>query len=397
MKNLKKYLACAGILVGISYFYSTVYAETQKNEQPMVTVGNGTISCSFYGYMKMDIIHDIDDNKLSGIFSPSAIPVEADGTGQKTIFNNYDTRVGMNVAIPMSDDAEKGTIKLNLHTGFTKPKETPGKTLLKLREVYADWWKFRVGYDYSVFTDHGSTVPNVISDAGVPSNVGTQVGQVRFMDKLNENFHYAVALEEMIMPGKAANDELTPKKSIPTAAAHFVYKGNIGVVQLAGIVRTLEYYNTAEEEDKQLIGFGGELSTALNIIPEKTVLKLQGMYSEGVGSYVRDAAIGFSEPVDIIRDNPLTKLTLFGGYGALEHYWVPKVRSVVCGSYLQAGDDDKRVDDAFKNGIYAAANLAWLPTKQVMWGIEYLWGQKTNIDNKQGQAKRIQTTVKFKF
>ena len=29
-----------------------------------------------------------------------------------------------------------------------------------------------------------------------------------------------------------------------------------------------------------------------------------------------------------------------------------------------------------------------------MWGIEYLWGQKTNIDNNQGQAKRIQGGVK---
>lgn len=44
---------------------------------------------------------------------------------------------------------------------------------------------------------------------------------------------------------------------------------------------------------------------------------------------------------------------------------------------------------------YPAVNLIWYPIEGMFWGIEYLYGPRTNINQDTGHANRIQISFGF--
>jgi hypothetical protein len=101
----------------------------------------------------------------------------------------------------------------------------------------------------------------------------------------------------------------------------------------------------------------------------------------------------------------MTTLEMYGGYLGLQHYWTPKLSSnAVYGiTHMKPPTLPSRPRETFTYGNlyhsahYFAANLLWdfIPFGRV--GIEYLFGQKTNLERKSGTDHRINLSVKYNF
>ena len=76
----------------------------------------------------------------------------------------------------------------------------------------------------------------------------------------------------------------------------------------------------------------------------------------------------------------------FVGY---EHRWTERLRSVVTYSAADV-DYPAGFADQVDALEYASVNLLWTPTKQTQFGLEYLYGSRTDQDGAFGHANRLQ-------
>jgi hypothetical protein len=53
--------------------------------------------------------------------------------------------------------------------------------------------------------------------------------------------------------------------------------------------------------------------------------------------------------------------------------------------------------NAFKQGSYASTNILYTAAKNVLWGAEFIWGQKEQLDGASAIDTRVQFTGQFKF
>jgi hypothetical protein len=53
--------------------------------------------------------------------------------------------------------------------------------------------------------------------------------------------------------------------------------------------------------------------------------------------------------------------------------------------------------DAYHSGEYASANLLYYPGKQMLIGIETLWGRRKDHNGASGNDSRVQVSFKYSF
>jgi hypothetical protein len=53
--------------------------------------------------------------------------------------------------------------------------------------------------------------------------------------------------------------------------------------------------------------------------------------------------------------------------------------------------------DAFNGSQYAAASLWWIPVPRMALAIEYMWGERENVDRQAGRAQRLHSMFQYNF
>ena len=145
---------------------------------------------------------------------------------------------------------------------------------------------------------------------------------------------------------------------------------------------------------------GWGLSLSSNLKFGEDVLRLQGVYGEGIQNYFNDA------PVDVAPKSatgPLEgkALPVTGIVAFLDHKWNAKFTSSVGYSSVDIDNSDGQADDAFKAGQYALANLLYTPVPNVMMGIEGGWIHRDNKKEGPGienvDQYHVQVSAKYNF
>ncbi len=267
-----------------------------------------------------------------------------------------------------------------------------------LGTAYAEFERLRVGKAKTNFCDPDG--------CGL---VGGNSVQVRWRHQWNTSMSYAIAIEEapdFVIYPEAKKDEregkdLQPHKNIPAVSANVRYEEEKQWhAQLGGLFRFLEYHNQKSGSDVYLPAWGISMSAALHLVPEKTTLKAQGVYGQGIGNYLG----GLSDLKDEVNtvyttggeaSEPET-LNAWGVGISMEHKWYPELRSEVTYKFVDTLDRE-RGQGAYERGHTASANLFYHPNKQVKIGAEYLLGVRQDISKHRKGAHRIQAVVGFEL
>ena len=214
------------------------------------------------------------------------------------------------------------------------------------------------------------------------------------------------ALQPDLYPGAEEKDRATkaliPDKNLPAVAANLRYEKAFGHVQLGGLLRIFDYHEAGVGDVHYAPTGGVNVSFVFKMIPDKTNVKFYALYGTGIGDYVVDfGGVTKTERKDFYLDNdkdttpkPIDSL---GGFTGVEQRWLPKVRSTFAYGYIHTTDELKRGGNSFQQGHFASANLTYHPTEQLSFGLEYLYGRRTLIAdrNDQKDAHRIQAALKF--
>ena len=80
-----------------------------------------------------------------------------------------------------------------------------------------------------------------------------------------------------------------------------------------------------------------------------------------------------------------------------DHYWSEKWSTSLGYSAHHQDNTAGQLGTAFRQGSYASTNILYTPAKNVLWGAEFMWGKKEQLDGQSGIDTRVQFTGQFKF
>ena len=80
-----------------------------------------------------------------------------------------------------------------------------------------------------------------------------------------------------------------------------------------------------------------------------------------------------------------------------DHWWNEKLSSSIGWSRNFQSNTSGQAGTAQRVGQYTSANVLFYPVRNVMTGVELLWGQRENKDGDAASDTRVQFSAKYTF
>ncbi|MCU0317867.1 MAG: porin [Amoebophilaceae bacterium] len=332
--------------------------------------------------------YDCKNYYAAPAFGPAVVPMRSDVDNKKrSLFDITNATLNVEKELPLAGgESMKLVVQADLRENVA------------LKSVYADFKGFRVGKAVSNFCDPDA--------CGL---VGGRFVQVRWQHQPSASLNYTLAIEGapdlVIYPEVEEADRATrglqPHKNVPAVSANVRYEqGASWHVQVGGLFRFLEYRNTNTREDIYIPTYGVSISTALQLVPERSTFSLQGVYGQGIGNYMADLGALQKEVNAVYATGGDTSkretLDAIGVGAGITHNWLPELRSEAAYRFIST-TDNKRSQDAYRYGHAASVNLFYYPTEQIRIGTEYLFCVRKNIGGEPKDAHRVQAVIGFEL
>ena len=252
--------------------------------------------------------------------------------------------------------------------------------------------------------------PNSIEYWGPDGMVFFRNVQLRWTPWQDGDSRFAVAIER---PGASADGgvyadriELQDVKArfpLPDFTAQFRYSKGWGHIQLAGIIRKMDWDDLSPGPIINLTGgaTGWGFNLSSNIKIDRHVARLQVVYGHGMENYMNDAPIdvgiqnNFSSLVQPVIGVPLPCL---GIVAFMDFNWSPKWTSTAGYSMVNITNSDAELPSDFHKGQYALANILYYPVPNFFLGPEVQYVKRNNFaDGFSSDDVRIQFSAKYSF
>lgn len=360
-----------------------------------------------YGFIMMDAGYNFDqiDPNWFDVVRPTKIPAYENqyGADGNFFFSVRQTRLGFKnyFQTPLGELMTQFEFEM-FGTGVDA-----GQTTMRLRHAYAELGQVGVGQYWSPFMDI-DVFPNTVEYWGPNGMVFFRNVQFRWMP-IKGDTRLTIALER---PGASADqgiyadrvelDDIVPLFKLPDLSAEYRMAIPAGYVELAGIVRRMEWEDVNNDQfdlSGSATGWGLNLSTNLKF--GKDVFRGQVVYGEGIQNYMNDAPVdigiqnNFNDPVKPVKGVPLP---LLGIVAFIDHTWNDKFTSAIGFSMLDIDNSDGQSDDAFSKGQYFAFNVMYYPVKNLIAGGEIQYGTRENFaDGFDSDILKVQFSFKYNF
>ena len=364
-------------------------------------------SLEVYGFAQLDFGYDtkqINPNWFDAL-RITKLPSYKDqfAPNGKTFFGVRQSRFGVRGYTP----TPMGELKVVFEFDMFGVGVDEGQTTMRLRQAYGEVGKFLAGQTETPFQDR-DLWPNTIEYWGPTGMVFFRNVQIRYAPLQGDNEIY-IALER---PGASADqgtfadrtelDSVRGKNPLPDLSAHYRRAGNWGHVQLAGMLRKLEWVDIHTTGGYDLsghtTGWGLHLSTVLNL---GKAAKFRGsiVHGEGIQNYMQDAPVDVgaistgnsSKPVDG-KALPLTGYVAYIDCNLSDAWWIT-------GGYSSVTIDNTAdaAATSYKKGDYATLTLGTTPFRNAMAAIELQYGKRENFNGFTSDDTKVQISIKYSF
>ena len=362
----------------------------------MVANEDHTFKFGVGGSVKLVAFTDFAGTIPSNDFVTSLIPIPTDNYGQFDLYANY-SRLNVKTV---------GQINGSPIVSFIEGSFSGVNNAFKLRHAYVSFHGLTVGQTWSTFMDL-QAAPPTIDGEGPNNQIALRHPMIRYT-YYKERFQaaFAVEMSQLLMDTAAVRpfDIYMQRQRIPDFIAHAKYQGKFGHVQLGALLSIINYGDSAQTKKSLYITGGGlSLSGTFNLWKEsKLYYQLDG--GRGIGSYIQDLTPFNYELLPTTGDRKVNTVWMYGGYLALQQFWTKKIHSnVVYGiTRLETPEGDKAIYEQlapwyYKYGQYAAVNTFWNFFDFAHVGVEYVWGEKCNLNGAKGHANRINLMLQYDF
>ena len=297
---------------------------------------------------------------------------------------------------------------------------------LSLQNAYLTYRGFLVGYNSSLFTDGNACIP-LIDFEGPNAFTFVHNSVINWMHNFNKHWSMGVGIEMPMLSATYNSQTYGINQRVPDIPAYVQYswaEGN-GWVRLSGLMRFLYYRDEFDNNNNCNIGGGVKLSGAVPISHTFTAF-YQGVSGSGIASYVQDLTglgmdivpvVGRNNNGYIYNDSELGKLNYShtaAGYVGLSYQICPKISMNALYSFVRSYLPDTELlnnttyntfkennifmpGSTYKSAQYIVANMFFSITPTVTTGIEYLWGNRKDVNGVFKQDTRIQTAIRVNF
>lgn len=358
----------------------------------------GDTHANIYGYVKLDVIHDLDAD-LGNAVNRSKIRLDNQaGPEGYTTLHAFQSRFGFTTATPAGGSELKTRVEGDFFGG--------GGGSFRLRHAYGEWNGLLAG---QTWTNFGSTLgmTPIIDFAPQPGigNSGRQA-QLRYT---RGGLSMALETPEELggsVAGSFNADNGTyntadgQKSQLPDLTLR--YQNGYGIFDYAAsaVLQHLEYDTTGTSDmSDSAVGWGVALETQARINDNLT-LRGSVTHGDGIGGY--------------LERNPSAPAYIDPTTGRLETI---RATGGTAGISLAAGDGDINLgyglakadlDDASAAGVASIdqanrelqslyLNYIWSPVRNVTYGVEIGHHRREVQGGDSGEATRLQGMVKYNF
>ena len=385
---------------GLTVDFELACAVPPVSDEPKPTM-------DIYGFVMLDTGYQTGQNHPDwyDVVRPTKLPSFENEFGEDGHWfgSVRQTRLGVKATKPTSVGEIKTTFEFELFgTGVDA-----GQTTFRLRHAYGELGNWGAGQTWSPFMDI-DVFPNSVEYWGPSGMVFFRNIQIRWMP-IQGDTRLTLALERPGASGDGGNyadrveiANIKGRFPYPDLSGEYRFGGDWGYFEAAGILRYIKWDDVLEDQfdlSGSDVGWGINLSS--NVKFGNNVLRLQGVYGEGIENYMNDAPAdlgprnNFSDPIRPIQGELLPVLGLVA---FLDVNWSDRMTSTIGYSSVDIDNSNGQADDAFSKGEYALANILFYPAPGVMFGPEVQWGHRDNFrDGFSSDDLRFQFTVKYNF
>jgi hypothetical protein len=368
----------------------------------------GSARLEVYGFGHLDYIQDFKrvNPDWAATLRPSRIPTTEGqfGTDGQAILSARQSRLGVQGTLP----TDHGPVFTKFEFDLYGVGADAGQTTIRFRHGYGEWNGWLGGQTNTLFMD-ASIFLNVIDYWGPCGMAFVRNPQLRYTKTMNENKSFAIAIEHPsgdVDAGRIPIDPdfppllgaITADNKVPDLTAAFRMNTKRGHLQIAGIGRRLgfETVGAPNSSPKGHKTAGGVDITATLKVAEKDQIALGGVFGTGLATYMNDGGMDLA-PDGTVANPEAKAVPLQGFLVYMDHYWNPKLSSTFGWSRTQVTNTTLQTPDAFQSGDYASVNFVCYPTKNVFFGVEGLWGRRTDNNDNSGEDTRIQVSAHYSF
>lgn len=342
----------------------------------------GEYTMKLGGYVKVDVIHDLDEIGSTDQFDPRTIPTNDEvDDGVNTRLHARQSRLNLDVKGPTS----AGDVRVFVEGDFFGDGNA-----FRLRHAYGQVDGLLGGQTWSTFMDEDAMPETLDFESPIAFPLIRQA-QVRYRQDIGGGGSYwAVAVEDpdsdIILPATPGEvEEATPDLTGRLRWAHGLGHCQLGL--FAGTARFNPDPGFGDADTTLLWGLN--FSSKLRVC-EKDQFFFQGTYGPGVGRYRGGNTAAFDANGDLEAIDVLAFMV------AYEHHWSSEWRSTVTYSWGEARDLPAGVPPTGVEMLeYGAANIIWQFSERAWAGFEWLYGAREDVGGPRGEANRLQFSVRF--
>lgn len=375
-----------------------------------ILVPGTNTSVLFRGFLRLAALYDFEPIGVNDAFVTNSIPVpQQDGTNL-----NFSARISrFSIETWTPTNVRDWTVHTRIEGDFFNgPDQAAGAggNPFRLRHAYVDFGPFRLGQQNTTFMD-ASSWPSLVDFQGPNSWVNQRQPSARITLPVFDRTFYAASIERPFS-AIATNGEGDAVQDVPDLANHIRYQGDLGHLQIGGLLRTIGYRPTGEDVTRRTgAGINGSFvyhpwafllgtdpvadPNASGLTRSRTIM--QATWGSGIGRYLNDLP---NQQVDG-QVNPLTgdfDLVRATGWNASYEHWFNEswLSNVTYGNVSVDNHLDQPAG-TFNGSQYAAASLWWIPVPRMALAIEYMWGERENLDRQAGRAQRLHSMFQYNF
>ena len=370
-----------------------------------------TAAMKIAGYVNLTVVNSFDPLLISDRFIVGSIPPDGTnvpGAESGTAVTANQTRLNIEVR----EQTKQGPLRAFVEADF----EGEGDTF-RLRHAFGQFRWALAGKTWSTLMDINSR-PEEVDFEGINGEILARQAQVRIFPQFGKSLSFKLALEDPrtdVANGVGAKGRGDLVLSIDRLPFDHLGSWDLGNwnTRLGFILRDLEAdgFSGGTENTPTASATGWGVTTSgrlpLERWNENDALLWQVTYGKGVGRYLNDLnTVGGGDAV-FDPNGKLQPLPVFAGYVSYSHLWPGDawflkswqgiLRSNLTLSWVNIDNFDYQDDKNYDSTLRASMNLIYLPTENVRFGTELLWGRRKNKDETKGTAMQLQISARYNF
>lgn len=374
-------------------------------------------SVSFSGYVKLDAIYDLDYDAGPDFFvggNPSGIPL--DGTEDVRSFSMHarQTRLRFDSLTP----TPIGTLKTRIETDFFGSGRD-NSAGLRMRHAYATLGPVLAGQAWTILQDE-DTYADTVDFYGPVGMIFARQPQLRYTWAMGDGLTAQVAFDDPSSPtilretttvnvftepgedivravSSPALEEIGSRDRLPNLLGALRWRPSWGAVNLAGVVGQIR----DEDNDDSLTTYGFHVGAHVNVLSGTQLMATFNAGKGAMGFYMQGAGIAATS-----MDGKLEAVDSMGGFFGIRHRWTDSLTSNVYYGWVENDYDDGHQNAAEALGLAGDlsdsletlhVNLWWDPAPKVRAGLEFIRGSRDTLDDRDGDATRLQLGLQYSF